>query len=352
MSDEALNQIVTPPAPEPAPTPVEKDDIGAAWDRVMRDNGSDRDPTGRFASPNPEQPSPGGEEGAGEPAVTPPAAATPAPAHLPQAIKADWEKIPETARNAIAAHQADMDRKFGEVGKQLQAVKPIADRLTEATSKFPEFAGMTPERLAQGALELAAVQTRLNKGPQAAVETIMEIAKAYHVLPMLAQAFSANPPSDQNQLITGLQQKIANLESQLQKAGNPETIRETVSTTLRERETETVVQDFAKGKEFWTEVEASIPDYIRIVMGEPGQQRTPSEVLETAYDMAINANPAVRAKVRAAEAKATAQVPDPKRAADARKAASINVKSATTGKDRPMTFEEAAGVAYDRAMAN
>ena len=75
-------------------------------------------------------------------------------------------------------------------------------------------------------------------------------------------------------------------------------------------------------------------------------------VLQKAYDMAINANPDVRAKVRAAEAKATAATPDPKKAAAVRNAVSINVKSSNSGKERPMTEEEAMASAYDRAMAS
>ena len=94
-----------------------------------------------------------------------------------------------------------------------------------------------------------------------------------------------------------------------------------------------------------------MPLYIRHVM-ERGLAEGPKAILQKAYDMAINANPDVRAKVRAAEAKATAGNPDPKKAAAVRNAVSINVKSSTTGKERAVTEEEAMASAYDRAMAN
>lgn len=358
MSDQAtitgaepLAAPVSPPAVTPAPvTPVvdEHADMGKAWDRVMSQNGADRADDGKFASTDPSKATP-----AAEPAATvetPAAPAVAAPAHLPQDIKNDWANIPEKARAAIVAHQGEMDRKFGEIGKQYQAVKPIADKLTHATTAFPEFAGMTPDQLAQGAIELAAVQTRLHKDP---LGTIIEIAQHYNCLPRLQAALAGKeaPTADQGHLITGLQQKIANLESQISKSANPDTIREQISTTMTERETQAEVQTYAKSKEHWADVEASLPNFIRMVMEEqPGKSK--SEILDLAYDMAINANPTVRAKVRAAEAQATVTKLDPARAANARKAASINVKSTSNGAERPQTESEAMGNAYDRAMAN
>lgn len=366
MSDQAIADIastivqpapVADPAPvsQPAPEPVVDDgaELGAAWDRAMK---QERGTDGRFVAATPaDEPAPATDPAA--PVVDPKAqqqpVSTTAPAHMPQSIKAEWDKMPETARAAIAAHQADMDRKFGEIGKQFQAVKPIADKLTHAVSSFPDFAGMTPDQLAQGAIELAAVQVNLHKNP---VGTIIEIANHYGVLPKLAAAMqgqTADPNAGNDQLIRGLQQKIANLEASLSKASNPDSIRETVSQTINERETGNMVTTFAQneGKEYWTDVEASMPEFIRIVQGS-GAASSPKEVLAQAYDMAINANPAVRAKVRAAEAKATVTQLDPQRAANAKKAASINVKSSSAGSERAPTEEEAMGAAWDRAMAN
>jgi len=339
-------------------------DMGAVFDRLVTNNGADRATDGKFASvdvPKVETASTGDggvppvEEGAGDkPVDVPVAGDTPAPAHLPGAIKAQWATATPELRAAIAAHQSEMDRKFGEIGKQYGAVKPIADKLTHATQNFPDFAGMTPDQLAQGALELAAVQVNLNKNP---IGTIMDIAKHYNVLPQLAQAFQAQGgqpvDADHGQLVAGLQQKISNLETQLSKVSNPDTIRETVSTAFVERETETLVKQFAAadGKDYWADVEADMPLYIKHVL-DKGLAEGPKEILQTAYDMAINANPDVRAKVRAAEAKATAGKTDPKKAEAVRNAVSINVKSSNSGKERVMTEDEAMASAYDRVMAH
>jgi hypothetical protein len=349
-------------ATAPAVSDTSEADMGAVFDRLVTNNGADRGEGGKFTSPTADGAEkaaspdargvPSGEEGAGAPADPPVVADTPAPAHLPGAIKSQWDKIPVEARAAIAAHQSEMDRKFGEIGKQYGAVKPIADKLAEA-SKFPDFAGMTPDQIAQGALELAAVQVNLGKNP---VGTIIDIAKHYNVLPQLAQAFQGQG-GDQAQLVTGLQQKIANLEAELSKVQSPERIREMVSTLLSERDAETVVQKFRaeEGKDYWADVEADMPEYVKKVVGRAeaqGLQMSEMDILKAAYDMAINANPDVRAKVRAAEAKATAGNTDPKKAAAVRNAVSINVKSSNSGKERVMTEEEAMASAYDRAMAS
>src|SRR5690606_7414293 len=106
--------------------------------------------------------------------------------------------------------------------------------------------------------------------PGQAVGTIIQIAETYKVLPQLAQALAGKggEGGQDSQLVTGLQQKIANLEAQLSKVSDPDTIRETVSMTFKERETETLVQQFAanEGKDYWADVEADMPVFIRSVM--------------------------------------------------------------------------------------
>jgi hypothetical protein len=340
----------------PNPAPSADDQLGKVWDRLMRDNGAERGEGGKFASPTgSEQPKDGGqaEPAAAAPGATAPAA-TAAPAHLTQALKAQWDKMPEEARAEVARLTTEWDRKFGEQGKQLGQVKPIADKLTAAVQQFPEFKGMTPDQLAEGALQLAAVQSALHKNP---LQTIVEIAQHYGVLPHLAAALQGTDvkpgdSADSGRIIAGLERKIANLEADLKKVGSPDTVRSEISRTMLEKDTETLVKDFAKGKDFYGDVEARLPDFISIVLANGGQGRPPADVLSDAYDMAINAIPEVRAKVRAAEARATAAVPDPKRTEAARKAASINVKPSANGKDRALTDEEAMGAAYDRVMAS
>ncbi len=364
MSDIVETLIEQPAAPAaepavetPAAPPSQDDVLGQVFDRMTRDSGANRGPDGRFVSPNAGtgEPPVVAENGAGSDGVgaVPPLASViaPAPAHLPQSIKTDWEKLPETTRNEIARLTGEWDRKFGEQGKQLGQVKPIADRLTAAVQKFPEFHGMTPDQIADGALQLAAVQSSLNKDP---VKTLIDVAQSYGVLAHLSAALQgqeAPAGADSTRTIAALERKIAGMEAELKKVANPETVRAEISRTMQEQDAETQVKTFAKDKEFWADVEAHLPPFIQKAL-EMGPGKPIGETLSLAYDMAINALPEVRAKVRAAEAKATAAKPDPKLAEAARKAVSINVKSSANGKDRAMSDDEVFGSAYDRAMAN
>lgn len=328
--------------------------LGDAYDRLTKE--TNRDELGRFAADgtkivSPDQATGAQDDGVKSVVADPPATGTLAPAHLPQAIKANWDKYGPEGQAAITAHQDAMDRKFGEVGRQLETVKPFADTLSAAMKQIPECASMSPTEMAQAAIHLAVVQSDMNKNP---VGTLMQIAEQYGIIPQL-QAIMAGqeytPPA--NQGTVALERQIAELKSQLERNSNPETIRTEISKTMKEKDAEAVTQKFiaGDGKDYWADVEAKLPTFIKLVLDEGGQ-KTQEQVLSAAYNMAINAIPEVRAKVRAAEAKATAAGPDPKHAEAARKAVSINIKPTANGKDAPLTEEQAIGMAYDRAMAN
>lgn len=365
-----------------ADTAADDEGMGAAWDRMMSTNGAEHGADGKFASPNGKgkgaaatkpadkqaakpaaaaegadaaQPGPdakakgeGAAEGEGEGQAEP--ETIDPPTHLPQSTKDVWGKMPKEAQAEIARLTGEWDRKFGDLGQKFRLVKPIADRLTEATQTMPDFAGMSPEQLAQGAIELGVVQQNLSRNP---VPTIIEIAKHYKVLPQLAALFTGDQQQgSQARMSAAIQQQLADLTDRVSKVSNPDTLRETVSMTLAEKDAETTLNEFAAGKEFFAEVEADLPYYIDKVIEKRGKGRPYADVLSDAYDMAIHASPELRVKVQAAEARATEPTPDPKRTADARRAASINVKSQSSGKDRQMTEDEAMSAAYDRAMAS
>src|SRR5262249_9544936 len=68
-------------------------------------------------------------------------------------------------------------------------------------------------------------------------------------------------------------------------------------------------------------------------------------VLKRAYDMAINADPDLRAKAAALKSAAAA---DPDRIAAAKRANETNIRSTSTGKTRQLTPEEELGAVYDK----
>lgn len=311
--------------------------------------GQGRDESGRFVAAGDHEPTKGeGPDGNQEAEQGEPAAISDAPAHLPQALKAEWQNMPETARNEVSRLTQDWDRKFGELGAQLQQVRPVSDRLNTVLEQNPElFQGMTPEDMAQSAAELAAVQARLNTNP---LDTVLEIAQHYGVLQPLASKLSGKEIEAGQGDSQALRQQIQTLEKRLQMV-SPEHIEQQVSQMLEQRQTDQVVENFSTEKEFFGDVEHVLPEFIKVVQSI-NPNASPADVLESAYSMATQAIPEVREKAQAAEAaKATEAQAKPKLVADAKRAKSINVKpTAGTGKT-DLSEDEELRLAYRQAVA-
>ncbi len=377
---EELNTLDTQIAPEAATTPSsdtalpvadatgepvisEDDALGAIFDRLTAEGvdvedgpkEQQRGPDGKFVSPNAERDAAKGE-GAGENAVSSTVtAAAPAPAHLPQAIKADWDKIPETARNAIVSHQTDMDRRFGEQGRQLETLKPLNEGLQQVIQQWPEyFQNATPAQIAKGAADLAVIQSRLEKGDlNSKLQTYIEIGKTYGLLGPVSQILAGQQLPDNANDANALRNEIAQLKQQLAQIGDPNAIEEKINQAFSQRQQAEAdnrfVEQLAAGKQFFAEVQEDLPFYITKARSQLGEAATAQAVFDQAYDMAINADPILRAKA-AAPGKTAANV-DPKRKEAAEKATAINVTSSSHGKDRALSEDDALARAYDRATA-
>jgi len=387
QSTESVSPVRTDPSPMPTPSPAtgpsEDDELGAVFDRVTADGNPDaepkpeatggelpaRGPDGKFvkadgdppAPPHqagdesPENADPARDSNEGEEEATAEASPDGPPAHLPQAIKSEWQNIPEGARKEMARLTQEWDRKFGEIGGQLrnlETVKPIADKLTQATQNFPQFQGMSPDQLADGAVQLAAVQAALEQNP---VETILQVAQQYGGLPHVHQRLTGQEMPQDAADAQAMRAQIAQLERQLQQAqsSTPDLVQTQVSQALEAQRTEQAIEAFAQSKPYFGEVEPLMPQFVTIAK-EMQPEASITDVLEAAYDMAVNALPEVRAKAQAASEakKATAAAGDPERAEKAKRAASINVKSTSNGKVRTPSEEEAMAAAYDRMMAS
>ena len=321
-------------------------------DRLL---GEERGADGRFVSAESTEPAPEPEL-ATEPAVEPAAKteegedpgeakeATEPLAHMPQDIKDAWGDMPEAAREAVARHQTDMDRKFSQQGRTLQAVQPIADRLNEAIEKYPQFLNMTPDQLAEGAIRLAAVQQDLETDP---VNAVLRVAQQYGVIEHLRAALQGEQPSDQANYNTHLQREMREMKTIIE--GATGSIEDRISAAMEQRDTASAVQQFAADQPHWADVEPNMPQFIKIAREQaPGASQI--EMLKAAYDMAIHAIPDVRAKVEATSKAASR--PDPERTEKAKKAASVNLKSTSTGKERVRTELELLSDTYDRLVAD
>lgn len=353
---DALTADAAPAVETQIATPeVSEDDaLGAVFDRLVTNNGAERGADGRFTGRDTggegDGASSGGEEGAG--ADLDAAAGVevpPAPANW-NGLDDAWKALPAEHRERVKSHFEDLHRRMSDQGRQLASVKPIADRMAQAAQAIPLFKNMSPEQISERALELAAVSVNLKRDP---VGTLLEVAQSVGALPALAAKLTGQQMPEGAQEVSSLKQEIADLKRQLQTVSDPAQIETTVSRVYEGRAAQEAVNQFASdpANSFFADVEPHLPTFIPLAReAKPGASIR--DVLQSAYDMAIHAIPEVRAKVEAAAKKAAAAQPDLQRTEAAKKAASINVKSSSTGKERQLTEFEALGSAYDRAMAS
>jgi hypothetical protein len=327
--------------------PSEDDSLGAAFDRIMTNNGSDRGDDGKFTSSKTSQ---GSEGDAGGETVAPPPAveASPAPANW-NGLDDAWKALPAEHQGKVKAHFDDLHRRMSDQGRQLAAVKPISDHIAQATQALPIFKGMSPEQVSQKALELAAVAVDLKRDP---VNTLIQVAQSTGQLEALAARLSGQQMPEANQQISNLVQEVTSLKRQLAAVNDPAQIETTVSRVFERNSAQDVVNQFAAdpSNSLWPILEPHLPKFVaEVKKAEPSLST--KDILRKAYDKAVDAFPALKAE-REAAAKQAAADADAKRAEAAKRASSINLKSTSTGKERMLTELEALGSAYDRAIAN
>jgi hypothetical protein len=231
-----------------------------------------------------------------------------------------------------------MAGKLAEQGRTVTAIRPIYDAVVQASRDIPTLADMTPAQIAKDVFQMARIQGQFNADP---VTTLIGIAEQYGALDGLKAKLAGLPvPAVDSGALKAM-------ETALAKATDPAAIEAVVSKTLAERENEKTVLAFsAEHKDFWPKVEGMIPFMIGPAKARLGDGASPQDILAAAYDMALHADPDLRAKVAAAKA----PEPDPKRTEAALRAKSVNVQSRGTDNPRPKSEDEELGAIYDRAM--
>jgi hypothetical protein len=198
------------------------------------------------------------------------------------------------------------------------------------------------------------IQSRLERGDlNSKLQTYIEIGKTYGLLGHVSSLLAGQQLPDNANDANALRNEISQLKQQLSQLGDPNAIQEKINSAISAKEREAqdaaFVTNLAAGKEFFAEVEDKLPFFITEAKSRLGANAGPQALFDYAYDMAVHADPILRAKA-AAPGKTAANV-DPKRAEEAKKASAINVTSSSHGKDRDLTEDEALGRAWDRATA-
>jgi hypothetical protein len=343
-------------------TPVESapsadEALSAAYDRAMS-GGDDapeavettaaRDQQGRFARQAPAAASPQDGEAGGEGTPAAVSDRPETPVGLPPTWRADmadvWEAVPEDKRERLGKWADEVHARMSGMNRKITAYSDVQSVFDDMLQSYPErFSGPDAMHPKEAVKFLYQVQKDMDARP---VETLLEIAARYNAVPELAKALGMG--GDQAPQVSALQGTIQQLEARIASLVSPETINNHISRAMTEREVTSGLERFASEKPFFADVEDRLPAFINIAR-ESEPEADPMRLLDIAYDMAVNAIPAVREKAQAASRAAV--MPDA-RAAAAKKAASINVKSTAAGRPKPRTQEEAMGDAYDRLMAS
>lgn len=338
--------------------------LEAIWNKSERDHGAERE-AGKFASPDPEKRTAAAEArndaaGAvakgGEPAgdgLTPGAGSVPLPDNWKgiqgaDAVKGAWEKTPAEVRAFVAQREQELQGRLSDHGRQLSAFKPIQDviekngKYFEPTSgyKMPDGKVVSPPQ----AIEfLFNVQNDMDAAP---VPTIMAIIDRYGVRDKIAAAFGQTVQQGESEL----RQEIAGLKQMLASVHNPASIDDRINQKLQERgEQQSAAEELTRlsaDKPLYSEIpEVDMVESIHKARRKLGDAASKEAVFGLAYDMAVNADPDLRAKAAAAKPAATNGAA---KVEGARRAAAVNIPSTTSGKGRVLTEDEELGAVYDR----
>lgn len=343
--------------------------LDAVWEKHNTNNGAERAADGKFSSPNKAEaeadaagetaqadaaatePLEGGEgEDAGDNGSTP-QATVPLPSNWQASeMKEAWAKIPAELHPVIAAHDAKLRETLGRQGNALQSWKPISDIITENKDYFDGTkAQYKPEDAIKAMFETV---RQLDTHP---VETLVQIAKEYNVLDKLASAFRMDgedvaATSTQNAALVAEISELRNTIRELQSGFKPEIVDERVSRILLEQSEHAAAQDAISRTSKDMPLFDAVPEddmvhYIHRAKAKLNGTGSKDAVLKLAYDMAVNADPDLRARAAALKG---AAVTDAGKVAAQKAANATNLRSTSAGKPRELTEDELLGGIWDK----
>jgi len=312
--------------------------MAEVFDRLNPQDRVNRSETGQFESKAPAAPEDQtpNEQGQAQTEVkTEPAA--PAIAHpqsLPAELRDKWGTAAPELAEWISKREAESHKRItelGETAKYAEQMRPVIDRFRSSVRGQSD---------AQAVEKLFVANEYLERDPVAGLQWL---AQAYGVnLSQLVQQVDQAQQGEPEGAYRALQAEIANLKRQLADTSNRVMTREQREEQARQESLAKLVEDFAKDKEYWKDLEDDVLGQVQAVRArEPNL--TPEAILKKAHDQALRINEAVANKLseaqrKADEAKAEA---DKKRKADeAKKAASLNVKSSNGASPKKGNWED------------
>jgi hypothetical protein len=348
MTIEAAAEALAPESVTPAAEPT---DLGAVWDKMQEAPDNSPDDTNQEAQEASEPDTT--EEPAPQESVE--AEATPdsqdgvkvePPSALPRELKAHWSEIPEAARGEFQKVLKEWNDKLSDQGRQIQGIAPIRDELVSLVKEIPQYAGMKPAEVAQDMRRFREnVIVPLESKP---VETLLRVAQEKGVAEQLRAALGGEQPTQGGQQTQQMVQTITQLQRKIAQLENPEYWSERVGQITQETTLQNEVSLFAENADHWSEVESHIPTVVPLIRAKMGQDASPKDVLEAAYNLAVSQFvPDAQKAPEPAAVDEAAAIPDPEQAEKARKAKSVNV-SGGPSKPRKLSQKELLSQTYDR----
>ena len=314
-------------------TSTPEDTMAQVFDKFNPQERVTRADNGKFASKEPteaktEIPAEGAETA--EPAETEstkePVAETAEPAKpviaRPQSWSADldakWASLSPDLQEFIAKRESEAHAKISQQG---EAVK-IAEHFRPHMEPLARIAAQVRAPVGEVLNRFLAADDYLRRDPVAAIQWL---ANSYGV----DLSGYANAQTDPADPVRPLLQKIAGLEQRLNENTQHLVTREQQQFAERASALTRQVEDFAKDKDYWQDIESEMVSQVQILRNQY-PEKSSQEILKDAHDRAVKLNDAVHEKLTKAqrEADAKKKAEDDKRKAEAaRKAAQLNVKS-------------------------
>ena len=328
-------------------TPSLDDTLHSIFERNHVTNGAERGEGGKFVSDKPSEDVPAaaktpssGEEVSADQGETPEASSPQVSLPPSWQHKADeWGKLTPAAQAVIAEIETSHQRALSDQGRQIAANKPMNDVLKAYEGSYANLKKPNGEPIKshEAIATLFQAHKELTADP---VNKLIQLADTFGARDALSKALgiqATQPPDVQALLreISGLKQAIAN-----NRGPDVEGI---VASKLQEHESINanvkVYEDFAKDNPLITEIpQDDLLRFIEFARTKLPDTASSKAVLERAYDMAVNADPTLRVK---SAANKPAPVVDDKKAEEAKRAASVNVKSTSTGNGPKPSLDDA-----------
>ena len=240
-------------------------------------------------------------------------------------MKAKWATLPPDVRAYAAQRESDAHKRISEMGQQVKSYESFAKHI-EPIRQFAARMGVTEDRLVG---DFVQAQHALLTEPR---QAIAWLAKTYGV--DLPSATAENPGDETASYIRSLEARVDRAERLAADVHSRTTAREQAENARDQASLAETIQAFAKDKPHFEKV--------RLHMGLLMQSGA-AATMDEAYDMAIHAVPEIRQSILADQRKAE----DEKRAKetaekakDAKRVASLNVKSTGASPAKKGTWEQ------------